>query len=70
MDSERDELGMVITDSGLSHGLSKMQKREYSTLHSNTKPIPAPSDLISKLEIEKAKKDRYLLNFIPEMMHY
>ena len=70
MDSEQDELGMVIGDSSSSDGLSRMQKREYSTLYPGTKGKLAPSKLIPKSEVEKVKKDRHLLNFIPEMMHY
>lgn len=70
MDSEQDKLGMVIADSGLSGKLVNMQRQEYSDEHSNTKEKKSPSELIPKSEVEKAKKDRYLLNFIPEMMHY
>ena len=63
----QDELGMVITDGGLSDGLSRMQKREYSTLYSDTKGKLAPSELIPEAEVKKAKKNRDLLKYIPEM---
>lgn len=70
MDSEQDKLGMVIGDSGLSGKLVNMQKQEYSDEHSNTKEKKSPSELIPRSEVEKVKKDRYLLDFIPEMMSY
>lgn len=70
MDNEQDELGMVIVDSGVSEELARMQKREYSDFHANTNEKKSPSELIPKSEVEKAKKDRYLLKYIPEMRSY
>lgn len=70
MDNEQDELGMVIGDSGVSGKLARMQKREYSDFYANTKEKKSPSKLIPKSEVEKVKKDRYLLDFIPEMNTY
>lgn len=70
MDNEQDKLGMVIGDSGVSGGLNNKLKYEYADDNPNHKSVLSPSELIPKSEVEKAKKDRYLLNFIPEMMHY
>lgn len=70
IDNEQDKLGMVIAISGTSYKLDKMMKYEYSDNNPNRKVEKRPSELIPKSEVEKAKKDRYLLNFIPEMMHY
>ena len=66
----QDELGMVISDGGMSGKLGDMLKYEYSFANSNRKPIKKPSELIPKSEVEKAKKDRDLLNYIPEMRSY
>lgn len=63
----QDELGMIISDSGMSGALGDMLKYEYSFDNPNRKPMKRPSELIPKSEVEKAKKDRDLLKYIPEM---
>lgn len=63
----QDELGMVIGDSGMSGELGDMLKYEYSFDNPNRKPMKRPSELIPKSEVEKSKKDRDLLKYIPEM---
>lgn len=70
IDNEQDKLGIVIAISGTSYKLDKMMKYEYSDNNPNRKIEKRPSELIPKSEVEKVKGDRYLLNFIPEMMHY
>lgn len=69
--TSQDELGMVVTRAEPSGALGDMLKYRYSFNNPNHKgEDKRPSELIPKSEVEKAKKDRYLLNFIPEMMHY
>ena len=68
--TSQDELGMVITDPDFSGKLDDMTKYEYSFNNPNRKVEKRPSELIPKTEVEKVKKDRCLLNFIPEMMSY
>lgn len=63
----QDKLGMVIAISGTSYELDKMVKYEYADDNPNRKPMKRPSELIPESEVEKAKKDRDLLKYIPEM---
>lgn len=70
METVQDELGIVISDSGISGELDDMLKYEYADENPNHKSVLSPSELIPKSEVEKAKKDRYLLKYIPEMRSY
>lgn len=64
----QDELGMVITDPEPSEALGDMLKYRYSFDNPNRKgEEKRPSELIPKSEVEKAKKNRDLLDFIPDM---
>ncbi len=63
----QDELGMVIAMSGMSGKLTDKRKYEYSYHSSYSKTMKRPSELIPESEVEKAEKDRDLLNYIPEM---
>ena len=66
-ETPQDTLGMVISQSGSSEELDNMLKYEYSFDNPNHKSPKRPSELIPKSEVEKAKKDRDLLNYIPDM---
>lgn len=66
----QNELGIVITDPEPSGELGDMLKYEYAFDNPSHKFMKRPSDLILKSEVEKAKKDSDLLNYIPEMRSF
>ena len=66
----QNELGMVIAVSGMSGKLTDKRRYEYSYRSSYSKSMKRPSELIPKSEVEKAKKDRYLLKYISEMRSF
>ena len=66
-ETSQDTLGMIISDATMSGELSDKMKYEYSFSNPNRKSTKRPSELIPESEVKKARKDRYLLDYIPEM---